>query len=128
MASAKPRFRHCRNESFVCAYCGRRVRPLNNGSCRNHCPYCLHSIHLDNVPGDRESLCGGLMECVAVQQDATRSWMLVHRCSRCGALRRNRAALGDPVQPDRFDVLLRVAGAAAGQSHADEPARGSSLR
>lgn len=50
-----------------------------------------------------------MLEPVAVQQDARRGWMIVHRCVHCGAVRRNRAALDDPVQGDRFDLLLRVA-------------------
>ena len=29
---------------------------------RNHCPNCLHSLHLDNEPGDREADCGGIMD------------------------------------------------------------------
>ena len=111
MASAKPKFRHHRNESFICDHCGAAVQPLTNGSCRNHCPFCLHSKHLDVVPGDRSARCGGTMECIGVQQNSKRGWMLVHRCTRCGALRRNRAALDDREQPDDFDVMLHVASA-----------------
>jgi len=112
MASAANRFRHARNEGFVCEHCGLDVRPLSNGSYRNHCPHCLWSKHLDDVPGDRASRCGGMMECVAVQRDARRGWMIVHRCTRCCAVRRNKAALDDPIQPDAFAALLRVAGQA----------------
>ena len=46
---------------------------------------------------------------VAVQHDARRGWMIVHRCTRCGAVRRNKAALNDPAQPDRFEALVDVA-------------------
>lgn len=109
MSSARKQFRDSRNEGFVCVHCGVNVRPLENGSCRNHCPQCLASKHLDEVPGDRAGHCGGLMECVAVQQDARRGWMLVHRCTRCGVLRRNKAALHDPVQPDLLESLVRIA-------------------
>ena len=109
MANARRRFRCVRNEGFACEHCGSRVEPLANGPCRNHCPECLWSKHVDDVPGDRASRCGGMMECVAVEQDARRGWMLVHRCTRCGAMRRNRAALDDPRQPDRVDALARVA-------------------
>ncbi len=109
MASAKKRFRRVRNEEFICAHCGTGVRPPANGSCRNHCPQCLWSEHLDEVPGDRASRCGGMMVPVAVQQDARRGWMIVHECTRCGAVRRNKAALDDPIQPDSFDEIVRVA-------------------
>lgn len=106
MASAFRKFRHTRNESFVCEHCGARVRPLAGGSCRNHCPRCLWSRHVDVVPGDRAAGCGGTMEPVAVQHDARRGWMIVHRCTRCGTICRNKAALNDPAQPDSFDALL----------------------
>jgi hypothetical protein len=109
MASALRKFRFSRNEGFPCENCGLEVQPLANGSCRNHCPRCLSSKHVDHVPGDRASRCGGLMECVAVESDARRGWMLVHRCTLCGSVRRNRAALDDARQPDDFMALLRVA-------------------
>ncbi len=111
MASAKEKFRFARNEGFVCERCGASVAPLSNGSCRNHCPECLWSKHVDIVPGDRAAVCGGLMECIAVEADARRGWMLVHKCTRCGIIRRNKAALNDPRQPDRFETILRVASA-----------------
>lgn len=109
MASAKRKFRVARNEGFVCERCGASVAPLSNGSCRNHCPECLCSKHVDDVAGDRLSVCGGLMECVAVEADARRGWMLVQKCVRCGFIRRNKAALDDPRQPDRFEVMLQIA-------------------
>jgi len=54
-----------------------------------------------------------MMECAAVEHDARRGWMLVHRCTRCGAIRRNKAALDDPAQPDAFEELLSAATSAA---------------
>ncbi len=103
------RFRYVRNEGFVCAHCGVKVRPLAKGSSRNHCPHCLWSKHVDVTPGDRTADCGGMMKPVAVEQDARRGWMIVHRCAWCGTIRRNKAALYDPVQPDCFEALLEVA-------------------
>ena len=53
-------------ESFVCLVCGKTVVPAGAGSeHRNHCPYCLASLHLDVTPGDRAADCGGVMEPVA---------------------------------------------------------------
>ena len=50
-----------KNEEFVCDNCGEQnfvIRP----EIRNHCRKCLCSKHVDNdVPGDRESDCLGLM-------------------------------------------------------------------
>ena len=104
------------NDGFVCEHCGINVSPLAGGGFRNHCPRCLWSKHVDGVPGDRESACHGLMEPVRVEADAKRAWVIVHRCMRCGLVRRNRAALNDPRQPDEFDAILAVAGTAAGHS------------
>lgn len=34
------------NEAFVCLECGKKV-PLADKTCRNHCPYCFVSQHVD---------------------------------------------------------------------------------
>ena len=94
------------NEGFVCAHCGARVEPLTNGSVRNHCPACLWSLHVDVDPGDRASDCGGTLEPVAVEDGGRKGWVVVHRCTRCGAMRRNRSALDDPGQPDRYERIV----------------------
>jgi len=109
MAGPTNPFRHKINVGFVCENCGREVLPLANGSCRNHCPFCLTSKHLDRMPGDRLADCDGLMECIDVQADARRGWMLVHRCLCCGEISRNRAALDDPRQPDDLETMQSVA-------------------
>ena len=97
-----------RNTGFACAHCGADVRPLENGSCRNHCPRCLHSLHVDVFPGDRASDCGGDLEPIAVEHNAKKGWVIVHRCRRCGEVRRNRAALDDPAQPDDYDAIVAL--------------------
>lgn len=49
-------------ESFTCKTCGTFIVPEGAGSQhRNHCPKCLSSIHVDNEPGDRASVCKGIM-------------------------------------------------------------------
>jgi hypothetical protein len=101
------------NEGFVCEHCRLNVLPLARGGFRNHCPRCLWSKHTDCVPGDREAGCKGAMAPVGVEKDARRGWMLVHRCLRCGAVRRNRAVPDDPRQPDDFEAILGVAREAA---------------
>lgn len=98
------------NVGFDCAHCGREVPPLANGSYRNHCPHCLHSLHVDVNPGDRASDCGGVLEPIGVAPDPKKGWVITHRCRRCGAVRRNRAATDDPARPDDFEALLALAG------------------
>lgn len=87
---------HACNESFTCKVCGRLVVPNGAGSDhRNHCPYCLTSMHLDTEPGDREADCGGAMEPVAVWVRKNGEWAIIHRCKICGALSSNRIAADD---------------------------------
>ena len=87
---------HACTDSFTCRGCGRLVTPEGAGSAhRNHCPYCLESLHLDNEPGDRASGCGGHMEPVAVWVRRNGEWAIIHRCRRCGALSSNRVAADD---------------------------------
>lgn len=45
------------DEEFICENCCKEVSKLGY-SCRNHCPYCLHSKHVDINPGDRAEECG----------------------------------------------------------------------
>lgn len=94
------------NNAFTCVHCGCVVQPLENGSVRNHCPQCLHSLHVDEFPGDRASLCGGLLEPKSVEQQSKKGWVIVHCCQKCGAEKRNKAALDDPNQPDDWNALI----------------------
>ncbi len=83
-------------ESFVCKVCGTLVVPAGAGSLhRNHCPKCLSSIHLDDEPGDRASLCNGIMDPVSVWVRKGGEWAVIHRCRLCGTLSSNRIAADD---------------------------------
>ena len=87
--------RFTKNDSgFVCEHCGRSVEPLGYTS-RNHCPYCLWSLHLDINPGDRASECRGQLKPVKVEINSKRGFIVVHKCERCGEIRRNKAADDD---------------------------------
>ena len=98
-----------RNEGFRCEHCRTDVRPADGGVQRNHCPVCLHSLHVDRIPGDRDEACRGLMVPVAVETLGADRTVLRHRCARCGAERRIRAALGIRVQPDPLEAIARLA-------------------
>jgi uncharacterized Zn finger protein len=95
------------NNAFVCAHCGRNVQALDNGSYRNHCPYCLYSLHVDINPGDRANECKGLLEPVGVDYNAKKGWVILHRCERCGEVRRNKAALDDSVSDD-YELIVSL--------------------
>ncbi len=87
---------HACEESFTCRNCGWEVSPEGAGTNhRNHCPNCLHSVHLDIEPGDRAADCGSLMEPVSVWVRKNGEWAIIHRCKRCGQLSSNRVAADD---------------------------------
>ena len=90
------------DEGFVCAHCGKSVEPLGYTS-RNHCPYCLWSLHVDENPGDRACECGGRLKPIQTVPDPRHGFVIIHRCEKCGAIRRCRAAKDD----DR-DLLIRL--------------------
>lgn len=94
------------NQPFTCAYCGFAVPPLASGGYRNHCPKCLTSLHVDITPGDRANDCHGLLRPIGVEP-GKKGWVIVQQCNRCGEIRRNRAALHDPV-PDDYDLIIEL--------------------
>lgn len=88
---------------FACGHCGRRVLPPpSGGRHRNHCPFCLYSLHVDaRTMGDRSSPCGGLMAPFARFTRPRGEEAIVHRCERCGQERHNRVAADDSHGPVR---------------------------
>ncbi|MDP9272278.1 MAG: RNHCP domain-containing protein, partial [Chloroflexota bacterium] len=53
--------------SFRCVHCRLDVPMDAPGTQhRNHCPGCLWSRHVDDLPGDRDSDCGASMEPIAI--------------------------------------------------------------
>ena len=92
-----------REEPFTCEHCGASVEPLGSGTYRNHCPQCLWSKHVDDQgPGDRASLCGGMMRPVELDQSGKKGWMIVHECEKCGKSIPNKIA-----DDDRWEHLLQ---------------------
>lgn len=97
-----------KNDSgFVCENCGFEVEPLGYTS-RNHCPKCLCSLHLDVNPGDRASDCGGVMDPIGAETDPKKGYIIIHKCRKCGEIRRNKAAHEAKVQPDDIEKLIAL--------------------
>ena len=95
--------RFCKNDDgFVCVHCGRTVPPLGYSS-RNHCPYCLYSLHVDIMPGDRKNPCRGELVPVQSLPDPKKGFVIVFRCEKCGKTVRNRAAADDDT-----DLLIKL--------------------
>lgn len=87
---------HACVEEFTCANCGKLIKPEGAGTDhRNQCPYCLSSLHLDNVPGDRASDCHGLMVPIGVWVRKNGEWAIIHKCTKCGKISSNRVAADD---------------------------------
>ena len=48
------------------------------------------------------------MDPVKAEPDARHGFVLYHRCRRCGAVRRNRAALDPRGECDNMDLLIEL--------------------
>ena len=48
------------------------------------------------------------MEPAAVVPDARKGYVILHRCTRCGEIHRNRAAHEAKVQPDDKKLLIAL--------------------
>lgn len=81
------------NEGFTCLNCGKRVAPHPTSS-RNHCPYCLWSLHVDVSPGDRMNPCRGLMRPVGLETKAGKM-KIIYVCGSCKASNKNVTASDD---------------------------------
>ena len=91
------------DNSFVCVNCGKQVDKLKYTS-RNHCPFCLHSLHVDIVPGDRANTCGGIMKPISIESNQKKGYIITFKCKKCGEIKRNKSA-----DDDDFVVLLEIA-------------------
>lgn len=84
-----------RNEKFMCEHCGEK-NPSASKTARNHCRKCLYSVHMDaKIPGDRLSLCEGLMEPYDIDYKSKKGYQLIHRCMKCGKKMKNLLAEDD---------------------------------
>lgn len=78
---------------FVCKNCGEKVEKLNYTS-RDHCPYCLYSLHVDITPGDRQNPCCGLLKPINVVANKSKQ-QIEYVCVKCGEKHRNIVAEDD---------------------------------
>jgi hypothetical protein len=88
-----------KKEDFTCGHCNYAV--VGNGY-TNHCPNCLWSKHVDINPGDRACNCEGLMEPTGLENQ-NGVFYIVHKCQKCGEIKRNKAAKGDS-----FSLLVEL--------------------
>jgi DNA-directed RNA polymerase subunit RPC12/RpoP len=96
------------NTNFKCVVCKKLIKRLQNGTYRNHCPFCLSSLHLDDlIPGDRKSSCGGIMIACRIKFNGKKGWQIIHRCIKCGVEKSNKIAEGD-IQPDDWNKIINL--------------------
>ena len=88
------------DSGFICTNCGKEVPPLKYTS-RNHCPYCLCSIHVDIDPGDRANTCKGLLIPTAIEYNSKKGYIIVHKCKICGEIKKNKSA-------EDYDLILNI--------------------
>ena len=85
------------DEEFICENCGKKVPKLGY-SCRNHCPFCLYSKHVDIYPGDRSEECHGLLEPIEIEINNKKGYVIVFKCQKCGKIRKNKVAKDDDME------------------------------
>lgn len=95
------------NQGFICINCGKKVLPIKKGSYRNHCPFCLFSLHVDEKPGDRACECRGLMEPRKIIYNSKKGYQIIHKCKKCGIEKAN-IICDDLTQPDNYDLILKI--------------------
>lgn len=91
------------NETFICIHCWYNV-PAASKTCRNHCPQCFVSLHVDwEIPWDRASNCNWKM--FPVEYVIT-NWetKILFVCSKCGKKHHNKASTDD--QLTNLDNLI----------------------
>lgn len=82
------------DNEFICINCGKRIEKLKYTS-RDHCNYCLFSLHVDVTPGDRENDCKGLLIPTNVEVNSKKGEVIVYKCQKCGAIIKNIVAKDD---------------------------------
>lgn len=86
-----------KDESFTCIVCGKNVTKLKY-TARDHCPYCLSSIHVDINPGDRKSTCHGIMYPISFDKVNSDDIKIVYKCSKCQKIKRNIMSKDDSLE------------------------------
>lgn len=89
------------DEPFVCENCGFKVGRLGY-SCRDHCPNCLYSKHVDKTPGDRKNNCKGLLKPVGMEKFKD-TFKIIYKCEKCHKEHKNIMA-----KDDNINVLINL--------------------
>lgn len=89
------------DENFICENCGFHVEKLGY-SCRDHCPNCLYSKHVDNNPGDRKNNCHGLLKPIGIEKFKD-TYKIIYECNKCKKIHKNIVA-----KDDNMDEIINL--------------------
>ena len=92
------------DDSFICLNCGKEVKPLSYTS-RDHCPYCLYSIHVDINPGDRLNECKGILKPIGIEKYKD-TYKILYTCEKCKEKHKNIMAKDDDM--DKIIELSKI--------------------
>jgi len=90
------------NKTFLCVHCLKEVEKHPTSS-RDHCNYCLYSLHVDIYPGDRANPCRGILKPVDIKSSSGKT-QIVYVCEKCGEIENNIVA-----SDDNRDELVNLA-------------------
>ena len=65
--------------------------------------HCLYSKHLDINPGDRAETCHGILEPIGLEISPKKGYVIIFKCKKCGAIRKNKAA-----EDDNMDKIIEL--------------------
>ncbi len=89
------------DEKFMCDHCKKEVLPLGY-TARDHCPYCLYSKHVDNLPGDRGNSCHGLLIPIGIEKYKD-TFKIIYKCNTCKKEHKNIMA-----NDDNMDKIIEL--------------------
>ncbi len=82
------------DNEFLCVNCGKKIEKLGYTS-RDHCNFCLYSLHVDIEPGDRKNNCKGILVPINIIQTSKKGKVIIYKCQKCKKEVRNIVAKDD---------------------------------
>jgi hypothetical protein len=55
------------------------------------------------MPGDRQESCHGDLEPIGIEIDSKKGYVIIFKCKKCGAIRKNKAA-----EDDDMDLIIKL--------------------
>ena len=68
----------------------------------------IDSFGSGNGVRGRAGGCGGLMIPISAEPDPKKGYIITHKCTKCGAIKRNKAATEAKIQPDDISLIIKL--------------------